>query len=98
MTRNSLFAAALAVSTALAAMAQLTPAERLAKWKPVEMQYHSGDLTVKERQMVEKLMDASRLLDQIYWQQSDLAGFKLHQSTTDRGLKQLLAIMGCVWN
>src|SRR5471030_977731 len=98
MTRNSLLAAALALSTALAALAQPTPAQRLARWKPVDMQFRSGDLTVKERQMVDKLVDASRLLDQIYWQQSDLAGLKLYQSTTDRVLKQLLGIMGCRWD
>ena len=94
MTRNSLFAAALAASAALVAHAQLTPAQRLAKWKPVEMPYHFGSLSVKERQMVDRLVDASRLLNQIYWRQSDLTGFKLYQSTADRTLKQLLAIMG----
>jgi hypothetical protein len=98
MTRNSLFAVALAVSMALATHAQLTPAQRLAKWKPVEMPYHSESLSLKERQMVDRLADASRLLDQIYWRQSDLVGLKLYQSTTDRTLKQLLSIMGCRWD
>jgi len=79
-------------------MAQLSPTQRLSKWKPVEMPFHAESLAVKEKQMVEKLVDASRLLDQVYWQQSDLAGLKLYHSTTDRALKQLLEIMGCRWD
>src|SRR5438477_3648264 len=74
MTRRSLshrfaVASAALVLTGSAALAQLTPAQRLAKWKPVEMQYHTESLSAKERAMVEKLVDASRLLDQVYWHQ-----------------------------
>src|SRR5207245_565540 len=103
MTRKCLSKGVLAAATALvsigaAAHAQLSPAHRLAKWKPVEMPYRSESLSTKERQMVEKLVDASRLLDQVYWRQSDLAGLALYQSTTDRALKSLLAIMGCRWD
>jgi hypothetical protein len=97
MTRRTLFIPALA-SIAVAAYAQTTPAQRLSKWKPVEMPFHSESLSAKERQMVEKLVDASRLLDRIYWQQSDLAGLALFESTKDRALKQLLDIMGCRWD
>jgi hypothetical protein len=96
MIRTSLFVAALAAS--ITAPAQLTPTQRLSKWKPVEMPFHAETLSAKERQMVEKLVDASRLLDQVYWRQSDLAGLALYQSTTDRALKQLLGIMGCRWD
>src|ERR1044072_31929 len=98
MTRKFLSLAALSAVFALAAPAQPTPADRLAKWKPVEMPFHSESLSAKERNMVEKLVDASRLLDQIYCRQSDLAGLTLYQSTRDRTLKQLLGIMGSRWD
>ena len=48
--------------------------------------------------MVEKLVEASRLLDDVYWRQSDLAGLALYKSTTDTELKRLLMIMGSRWD
>src|SRR5947209_358838 len=98
MMRKSLAPGVLAASMAMVALAQLTPSQRLSKWKPVEMPYHPESFSAKERQMVEKLVDASRLLDQVYWRQSDLSGLKLYQTTTDQVLKKLLAIMGCRWD
>jgi hypothetical protein len=84
--------------------AQLTPAQeqdvkaRLAKWKSVEMPFHSAGLTDRERQMVEKLVEACRLLDDIYWRQSDPGGLALYKSTTNTDLKTLLTIMGGRWD
>ena len=98
MTRRTLSAAVAASFPPLIALAQLTPSQRLAQWKPVEMPFHAEAHSAKERQMVEKLVDASRLLDQVFWRQSDLDGLKLYQSTPDRALKQLLGIMGCRWD
>jgi hypothetical protein len=46
-------------------------ADRLRKWKPLEMSFDTGKLSSRERQLVEKLVDASRDLEEIYWQQSD---------------------------
>jgi hypothetical protein len=74
--------------------ATLNVHDRLAKWKPVQMPFRAGALSPKERQMVEKLVEASRLLDEIYWRQSDLDGLALLQSTRDPELKRLLTIMG----
>jgi hypothetical protein len=37
----------------------------------------------KERQMVDKLAHACRLLDDIFWRQSDLAGMQRYQTTPD---------------
>jgi hypothetical protein len=82
---------------AIAAPAQ-TPAERLARWKPVEMPFHAEGLSAKERQMVEKLVDASRLLNDVYWRQSDRAGLALYKSTRDETLRRLFAIMGSRWD
>lgn len=82
---------------AVAMAAGLTVQERLAQWKPVEMPLPAG-LSAKERQMVDKLVDACRLLDDIYWRQSDLAGLALYNSTADANLKRLLMIMGSRWD
>jgi len=73
-------------------------AERLAQWKQVNMPFHSAGLSARERQMVEKLVDASQLLDDIYWRQSDLAGLTLYKTTPDPVTKRLLMIMGCRWD
>ena len=68
--------------------------QRLARWKPVSMPYHSAALSAKERQMVEKLVEACRLIDSVYWRQSDQAGFELLKTTNVPELKALLQIMG----
>jgi hypothetical protein len=53
---------------------------RLAKWRPVPMPFHSEGLSARERQLVEKLAAAAAVLDDVYWQQSDPAGYRLLQS------------------
>ncbi len=55
-------------------------AERVAKFKLVHMPFNSAGLSARERQMVEKLVDASGLLDCIYWRQNDPEGLKLYLS------------------
>ena len=85
-----------AVFTLIAAVPLIaqTPAERLAKWKPVEMPFHSAGLSPKEVQMVDQLVEACRLLDKVYWRQSDLAGLHQLETTPDATLRRLLMIMG----
>jgi hypothetical protein len=73
-------------------------ASRLAKWKNVDMPFHTAGLTDGERKMVDKLVEACRLLDDVYWRQSDLDGLKLYKSSTDPTLKTLLTIMGGRWD
>jgi len=73
-------------------------AERLARWKAVEMPFHSTGLSARERQMVEKLVEACRLLDDVFWRQSDLGGFALYKGTRSQTLKDLLGIMGSRWD
>jgi hypothetical protein len=73
-------------------------AARLAKWKNVDMPFRSAGLTERERQMTDKLVEACRLLDDVYWRQSDLGGLALLKSTHDPSLKTLLTIMGGRWD
>ncbi|HLH06023.1 MAG TPA: hypothetical protein VKW78_02165 [Terriglobales bacterium] len=53
--------------------------ERLAKWKHVEMPFKAQRLTARQRQEVEKLVEACRYLEDIYWRQSDPEGLMLYQ-------------------
>ncbi len=73
-------------------------AQRLSRWKQVQMPYTAQSLDQRQREMVQKLVDASRLFESIYWQQSDPAGLTLYRSTKDTNLRRLLAINGCRWD
>jgi hypothetical protein len=101
MTRKLFFPALLAtliaVGTALAQPAA-NMAERLARWKTVPMPFHPDNLTARDRQMVDKLVEACRLLNDVYWRQSDAAGLALYLKTTDPQVKQLLNINGSRWD
>jgi hypothetical protein len=55
-------------------------AQRVAKFRPVKMPFNSQGLNPRERQMIDKLVDAAGLLDCIYWRQSDPDGLKLYLS------------------
>src|SRR5882672_11839660 len=55
-------------------------AQRLAKFKRVQMPFHSAGLTAHEKNLVEQLVDASRHLEDIYWRQSDPEGLAHYQS------------------
>src|SRR5665213_2624158 len=61
---------------------------RLAKWKNVDMPFRSSGLTERERQMVAKLVEACRLLDDVYWRQSDPGGLALYKTTSNPSLKR----------
>jgi hypothetical protein len=75
-------------------------AERVAKFKPVHMPFNSQGLSAREKQMVEKLVDASGLLDCIYWRQNDPEGLRLYLSLAnskdpqDELLRRYLKING----
>jgi len=54
--------------------------QRLAKFRRVEMPFHSTGSTPREVKMVDKLVDASSYLEQIYWRQMDPDGLTLYES------------------
>src|SRR5688572_1108253 len=72
--------------------------ERLAKWMTVEMPFRSAGLSARERRMIEKLVEASRYVDAIYWRQSDLGGLALYKGTRNPTIQALLSIMGSRWD
>lgn len=73
--------------------------ERLARFRQVEVPVTPG-LSARESQLVLKLVDASRCLDEIYWQQVDPKGFELYKSlksssnSRDAQLRRYLWING----
>jgi hypothetical protein len=75
-----------------------SPTARLARWKPVAMPFHAEGLSAKEIQLVHKLVDACRLLDDVYWRQSDRKGLELLKTTRDPAIRRLLVIMGSRWD
>jgi hypothetical protein len=70
-------------STSAKAVAAPDLAERLAKFKSIQIPFDSSGLTDREKKMVAKLVDAAGLLDSIYWRQSDPEGLKLYLSLAD---------------
>jgi len=54
--------------------------QRLARFHRVRMPFNATGLSPRERQMVEKLVDASRYLEEIFWRQNDPEGLTLYQS------------------
>src|SRR3984957_966073 len=73
---------------------------RAAKFKSVHMPFNSQGLSGREIKMVKKLVDASGLLDCIYWRQSDPGGLKFYLSLAssddpqDKLLRRYLKING----
>ena len=72
--------------------------ERLAKWKTVNMPFQASGLSARERKMVGKLVDACRLLDQVYWRQSDVEGHARLKSARSPAQRGMLSIMGGRWD
>jgi hypothetical protein len=74
--------------------------QRLARWRPVRMPFNAKELTPNEVKMVQKLVDACRRLEQIYWRQSDPQGLSLYQTLAvstnprDVALRRFLRING----
>ncbi len=46
-------------------------AARIAQWKSVDMPFSRSGLTARDIKMIDKLVEAARQLDSIYWRQSD---------------------------
>lgn len=71
--------------------------ERLAKFRPVRMPFHSKGLTANERKLGEKLVDASRYLEEIFWRQSDPEALTLYQSLSGSSDPKDVALRRYLW-
>src|SRR5271155_5119870 len=75
-------------------------AERVAKFKQVHMAFNAAGLSAREKDMVAKLVDASGLLDCIYWRQNDPQALRLYlnhaknNDPQDQLLRRYLKING----
>jgi hypothetical protein len=73
---------------------------QLAKYRRVKMPFNAKGLTPRELQLVNKLVDACRYLEIIYWLQSDTEGYALLQQLKEdaslraKELRRLLTING----
>jgi hypothetical protein len=87
-----------AASTSMQVVPDL--AQRLAKFRRVDMAFHSAGLVAREKKMVAKLVDALRNLENIYWRQNDPEALMLYQSLAsskspkDQELRHYLWING----
>jgi hypothetical protein len=72
----------------------------LARWRDVRMSFNSRGLSARERQMVEKLVEACQYINDIYWRQSDPKGLALYRelqgsaNPLDRKVLRMLSING----
>jgi len=72
-------------------------AERLAKFKNVKMPFDDSAYSARERQMILKLVDATQLVDDIYWRQSDVADLKLYLSLANNKSPADVALRRYLW-
>lgn len=88
------------VATATKASATDGVAVQLQKYRRVNMPFATAGLSTRERQLVEKLAEATRHLDELFWQQSDPQGLLLYRSLAgsakaeDQQLRRFLQING----
>jgi hypothetical protein len=74
--------------------------QRVARFKRVEMPFNAQGLSAREKQMVEKLVEANRDLEDIFWRQNDPEALTLYQqlagatSPRDKALREYLFING----
>lgn len=94
------------VHTAAAPAGDIVPdlKARLARWKAVSMPLTGEKLSARERNLVEKLVEACRQIENIFWRQSDPRGMALYESlssSTDpvvTDLRRYLWINGGRWD
>jgi hypothetical protein len=78
--------------------------KRLARFVPVNMPFNSQGLSQREVQLVNKLVEAARWLDSIYWRQSDPEALSMVQqlqgseNSQDKDLLRMLLINGSRWD
>jgi hypothetical protein len=87
-------------STTPAATAVPDYSAALSRFRQVPMPYEAAALTPRQQQLVARLLAATRMLDQLFWEQSDPEGLKLYRSLAgsgrpqDQQLRRLLTING----
>ena len=74
--------------------------QRVARFREVQMPFQSQGLTAREKQLVEKLVEANRDIEDIFWRQNDPEALTLYQKLArasdarDKALREYLFING----
>jgi hypothetical protein len=71
--------------------------QRLGRFRQVQMAFHSERLSAREKQLVLKLVDASRYLENIYWRQVDPEGLDLYKSLSKASNPQDIELRRYLW-
>ena len=71
--------------------------QRLARYREIQMPFHSAGLTTSEKELVEKLVDASRYLEEIFWRQSDPEALMLYESLAASKNPQDMKLRRYLW-
>ena len=74
--------------------------QRVARFRPVEMPFQAQGLNAREKQLVKKLVEANRDIEDIFWRQNDPEALTLYQELAgasggrDKALREYLFING----
>jgi hypothetical protein len=71
--------------------------QRLARFRRVQMPFHTAGLTAREQQLVHKLVEACGYLESIYWRQTDPDGLTLYQSLISSRNKRDVELRRYLW-
>jgi hypothetical protein len=71
--------------------------QRLARFRQVHMPFDKAVLSAREQKMIEKLVEACRYLEDIYWRQVDPEGLQLYQSLEGKTSKQDVNLRRYLW-
>jgi hypothetical protein len=71
--------------------------QRVAKFRQVDMAFHSEGLSARENQIVLKLVEACRYLDDIYWRQIDPGALPLYNSLAGSNDPQDVSLRRFLW-
>jgi len=58
-------------------------AQRLARFRQVQMPFDPAGLSAQEQKLIKKLVDACTHLEQIYWRQSDPEALRIYESLSE---------------
>jgi Peptidase family M49 len=72
-------------------------AERVHRFRRVEMPFRSAGLSEREVQLVHKLVEACSYLESIYWRQSDPAALTLYQSLVSSSNRRDIELRRYLW-
>ena len=72
-------------------------AQRLARFRRVQMPFRTAGLSVREQQLVHKLVEACGYLESIYWRQSDPEGLTLYQSLASARNRRDVELRRYLW-